>query len=317
MSKGGNPSSATNRHLKPVAAHNTYPKSPLAKIEILPALISFDGPRYTQRVVVEGTFADGHQEDLTSQATIASSNPRVAKVDTDRLAVPQNNGEAIISASFGGHKTAAPVNVRDYAAPSTWSFRNDVLPVMTKVGCNSGPCHGAAAGKNGFKLTLRGYDPETDYLTLTHQALARRTERMEPAQSLILLKPTLTLQHGGGKRFAVGSPEYQVMSGWIAQGMPAPQDSEARVRDIRVLPPEASLRPGAEQQLIVTASFTDGHVEDVTRWTKFDSGDEGVATVDNNGHVTMHGYGEAPVTVWYQSRVTFSRFRVPLPIKLK
>ena len=76
------------------------------------------------------------------------------------------------------------MNVKDFAAAPAWSFRNDVLPVMTKMGCNSGPCHGAAAGKNGFKLTLRGYDPETDYYTLTHQALARRTERMEPAQEL-------------------------------------------------------------------------------------------------------------------------------------
>jgi hypothetical protein len=192
-----------------------------------------------------------------------------------------------------------------------------VLPVMTKMGCNSGPCHGAAAGKNGFKLTLRGYDPETDYFTLTHQALARRTERMEPAKSLILLKPTLTIPHGGGRRFSTGSPEYQVISGWIAQGLPAPEDSDARVTAIQVLPHEASLRPGAEQQLVVTAVFSDGRREDVTRWAKYDSGDEGVATVDNNGRVTMHSYGEAPVTVWYQSHVTFSRLRIPYPYHLQ
>ena len=118
---------------------------------------------------------------------------------------------------------AFPSRIKNFTAPAVWSFRNDVQPVLTKMGCNSGPCHGAAAGKNGFKLTLRGYDAEADYLTLTHQALARRTERMEPAKSLILLKPTLTIPHGGGKRFAVDSPEYQVVSGWIAQGMPAPE----------------------------------------------------------------------------------------------
>ena len=95
--------------------------------------------------------------------------------------------------------------------------------------------------------------------------------------------------------------------------MPAPKDSDARVTKIEVFPGEASLRPGAEQQLVVTANFSDGHNADVTRWAKYDSGDEGVATVDNYGHVTMHSYGEAPVTVWYQSHVTFSRLRIPFP----
>jgi hypothetical protein len=314
---GPKPQARAAQPLEPVPAHATEAGSPLVGIAILPGSFSIVGPRYEQRVVVEGTFADGHQEDVTSQAEIATSNARVVIVDAGHLAHPQGDGRATITATVGGHRAAASVTVKNFSVPFVWSFRNDVLPVMTKMGCNSGPCHGAAAGKNGFKLTLRGYDPETDYYTLTHQALARRTERIEPAKSLILLKPTLTIPHGGGRRFAVGSPEYQVLSGWIAQGMPAPAESDARVTRIDVLPAEASLRPGAEQQLIVTASFSDGHQQDVTRWAKFDSGDEGVATVDNNGHVTMHGYGEAPVTVWYQSHVTFSRLRIPFPYRLQ
>src|SRR5690348_3472729 len=318
MSKSGSNSSASaGKHLEPVAAHNTYPKVPLLKIEILPSSISIEGPRYNQRLVIEGTFADGHQEDVTSQATITSSNSKVAIVDKDNYAVPQSDGQTTFTAIVSGRKANASLAVHDFSAATTWSFRNDVLPVMTKVGCNSGPCHGAAAGKNGFKLTLRGYDPRTDYFTLTHQALARRTERMAPAQSLILLKPTLTIPHGGGRRFPVGSPEYQIISGWIAQGMPAPQDSDARVTKIQVLPNEASLRPGAEQQLLVTAIFSDGHTEDVTRWTKFDSGDESVASVDANGHVTMHSFGEEPVTAWYQSHVAFARVRIPFPYQLE
>ncbi|MGA8593175.1 MAG: DUF1549 domain-containing protein [Bryobacteraceae bacterium] len=302
---------------EPVANPVTYPKVALTKVEILPSSIEFVGPRYSQRLVVEGTFADGHQEDLTSQAQIVSSNSKVALVDKGDFVQPRGDGHATIAATVQGHQAGVALDVKDYSAVMPWSFRNDVLPVMTKVGCNSGPCHGAAAGKNGFKLTLRGYDPETDYYTLTHQALARRTERMEPAESLILLKPTLTIPHGGGRRFLVGSPEYQVISGWIAQGMPAPQESDARVTSIEVQPHEASLRPGAEQQLVVTAVFSDGRREDVTRWAKYDSGDEGVATVDNDGHVTMHSYGEAPVTVWYQSHVTFSRLRIPYAYQLQ
>jgi hypothetical protein len=289
----------------------------LAKISILPSSVSITGPHYGQRVVVEGIFADGHQEDLTSMTIVAIANPTVASLDSDETVRPVGDGETTITATLQGRRASAPLTVKDYSTATTWSFRNDVLPVMTKVGCNSGPCHGAAAGKNGFKLSLRGYDPVTDYFTLTHQALARRTDRLEPAKSLILLKPTLTISHGGGRRFDVGSPEYKILSGWLAQGMPAPEDSDPVVKEIQVLPREASLVPGAEQQLIVTAVFSDGRTADVTRWAKYDSGDEGVASVDNLGHVTMHGYGEAPVTVWYQSHVTFSRLRIPFPYKIE
>ncbi|HUB28989.1 MAG TPA: DUF1549 domain-containing protein [Terracidiphilus sp.] len=315
---------ASNRRAtaKPVVAGKATAKAQetslarLTKIAVLPASIAMTGPHAAQRIVVEGTFADGHEEDLTSRATLAISNATVAKVDPGAVVHPAADGEAQLSATVQGHRATASLKVTEFATATAWSFRNDVLPVMTKVGCNSGPCHGAAAGKNGFKLTLRGYDPIADYYTLTHQALSRRTDRLEPARSLILLKPTLTIPHGGGRRFDVGSQEYNVIAGWIAQGMP-PQASDAVVKAIEVQPHEASLAPGAEQQLVVTAVFSDGHTADVTHWAKFDSGDEGVATVDNDGHVTMHGYGEAPVTVWYQSHVAFSRVRIPFPAKLE
>src|SRR6185437_1007163 len=159
-----------------------YPKSALAKIDILPASIALVGPRYSQRLVVEGTFADGHQEDLTAQAQITSSDGNIASVDKDDFVQPRAGGHTTIAATVEGQRANASVDVKDYSKIQPLSFRNDVLPVMTKMGCNSGPCHGAAAGKNGFKLTLRGYDPEMDYFTLTHQALARRTEQMEPAK---------------------------------------------------------------------------------------------------------------------------------------
>jgi hypothetical protein len=315
--KSASKTSTPAKVIPPIPDHGSYPNTALAKVEILPSSFEIVGPHYRQRLVVEGTFADGHQEDLTSKAQLAISDDKIAVIDKGNFVQPRADGHAMIAATVGSLRASASLDVKDFSAMMPWSFRNDVLPVMTKVGCNSGPCHGAAAGKNGFKLTLRGYDPETDYFTLTHQALARRTERMEPAKSLILLKPTLTIPHGGGRRFLVGSPEYQVISGWIAQGMPAPEESDARVTGIEVQPHEASLRPGSEQQLVVTAEFSDGRKEDVTRWAKYDSGDEGVATVDDNGHVTMHSYGEAPVTVWYQSHVTFSRLRIPYPYRLQ
>jgi hypothetical protein len=295
----------------PVAAHRQGAKAALRQIVILPSDITLRGSRASQRLLVQALWADGHQQDITGEAKISSSNSRIVSVGEDNVAVPRGNGETTIRASFAGQVATAHVRVENFDAPFTWSFRNHVLPVMTKMGCNSGACHGAAAGKNGFKLTLRGYDPEIDYYTLTRESLGRRTTQLEPAKSLILLKPTLAIAHGGGQRFPVDSLEYQVVSGWIAAGMPPPRDSDARIQELEVLPREASLVLGAEQQLLVRARFSDGHVEDVTRWAKFTSSDDGVATVDGDGHVRMRGHGEAAISVWYLSLVSFARVRVP------
>ena len=300
----------------PVASHLSTKPPTLKQISILPASITLTGPSAAQRLLVQGLFEDGHEEDLTSRAKLSSSKPAVASIENGFVR-PMADGQARVVAAFQGHQAEAQVEVKDSSTPLVWSFRNQVLPVMTKMGCNSGACHGAAAGKNGFKLTLRGYDPELDYLTLTRQALGRRTERLEPAKSLILLKPTLTISHGGGQRFPVGSPEYEVISGWIAEGMPPPSDSDPRIQGLEVMPREASLSAGAQQQILVGARFSDGHTEDVTRWAKFSSGDMGVANVDDWGRVKMTGYGEVPVTVWYQSRVAFVRLRVPFPVALE
>lgn len=195
-----------------------------------------------------------------------------------------------------------------HAAPS---FRNDVLPVLTKAGCNQGACHGALAGKNGFKLTLRGYDPEVDYDTLTRQALGRRVNLSEPAQSLILLKPTFGLPHGGGQRFKTDSPEYKIILDWIAAGAPPPADSDLVVTGLEVTPPSARLEPGASLNLAVRARYSDGAPRDVTRWVKFSSSDEGVATVDDLGQVKTVGRGETAITLWYSSKVLYSRVTVP------
>jgi Protein of unknown function (DUF1553)/Protein of unknown function (DUF1549) len=203
------------------------------------------------------------------------------------------------------------VHVKNAQAAHVWSFRNDVIPVMSKVGCNSGACHGAAAGKNGFKLTLRGYDPEEDYNTLTRQSIARRVSLSEPAQSLMLLKPTFAVPHGGGKRFGTDSLEYRVIAEWIAAGAPRPSDGDATVTGLEVFPATAVLKLGAEQQIVVLAKYSDGRLRDVTRWVRYGSSDEGVASVDDFGHVKMNGSGEAAITLWYASRVLYARMGVP------
>ncbi len=194
-----------------------------------------------------------------------------------------------------------------------WSFRNHVMPVLTKLGCNQGACHGAAAGKNGFKLTSRGYDPELDYQVLTRQSLGRRINKVEPAKSLMLLKATMAIGHGGGKRMDVDSLEYRVLSEWIAAGISAPTETDTRIKSIEVTTTDAT---NNEVQLRVKAAFDDGHSEDVTRWVKYAVADASVATVDEAGKVKLIGHGETAVTAQYQSAVAFTRVTNAFPNKI-
>jgi hypothetical protein len=201
-------------------------------------------------------------------------------------------------------------------APGPVSFRNHVIPVLTKAGCNSGACHGAAAGKNGFSLTLRGYDPAADYDAITRQAGGRRVNKLEPARSLLLLKPTEVVPHVGGRRFEPDSPEYDVLSRWITSGMPAPRDTDARLLGIDVTPADQTLTPGATTTLHVNARYSSGIVEDVTRWSRFGSADETVAHVDAQGLVTVKGPGETAVSVNFLTGVALTRVRSPFPAEV-
>lgn len=284
--------------------------SAAGNLTILPGTIELNGPEARHHLLAEAALGD-HQEDWTRKAEWRSSNPKVAIVDASGEVRPMGDGQATITASADGRSANATVRVKDSQTPYTWNFRNDVIPVMTKVGCNQGACHGALSGKNGLKLTLRGYDPDLDYDTLTRQSAGRRIDPEEPARSLMLLKPTAMVPHGGGRRFDSKSLEYKILSGWIAEGMPRPHDDDPQVASLEVLPAAARLSPGAEQQLVVRAKYSDGQVRDVTRWVKFSSSDEGVASVDDLGHVKMNGTGEAAITLWYSSRVLYARVTVP------
>ena len=282
-----------------------------ADLALLPDSAALQGSRATQQFLVQAKFPDGHEEDLTRGASYTSSDPKVVTVDASGVVHAVADGEAVITARVGVRRASATVSVRGSQRPYVPSFANHIEPVLTKAGCNSGACHGAAAGKNGFKLTLRGYDPDVDYLVLTRQALGRRINRIEPARSLILLKPTLTIAHGGGRRFDVQSREYEILSSWIAAGTPPSAPEEPALHHLEVFPKHANLAPEAEQQIVVIAHFSDGHSEDVTRWTLYNSSDANVATVKDAGSVKMQGRGEAAISVYYLSKVASASVSVP------
>ncbi len=206
----------------------------------------------------------------------------------------------VLGCCLGSVWGAELVPAQSVAEPT---FRNHVQSVFTKAGCNMGACHGAASGKNGFYLSLRGYNDDADWLAITRNAGGRRLDLAVPGKSLLLLKATGTVPHKGGKRFEVGSPEYLTLANWIAAGAPGPKETDPRLARLEVLPSHSRLQPSAKQRVQVRAHFTDGRVEDVTRWVKYTSANDAVANVGDDGEVQVIGFGEAGISAWYLSQL--------------
>ena len=293
-----------------------------AAIVVLPSELTLAGSEGSHELLVLFAAAVDHANDSANatsnvktaqpatDAKLTSSNPEVVRVEERRL-IPLANGRAVVTATLNGQSASSRVTVVGMDHPHAWSFRNHVQPVLAKSGCNSGACHGALAGKGGFRLSLRGYDPATDFFNITRQARGRRVELSDPGRSLILTKPTGAIPHKGGVRFDADSPEYRILSEWIATGAQGPRAEDASLERLEVLPNDSLLAKGDHQRLLVRAHYTDGHVEDVTRWAKFTSADETVATVDHTGHVDIIGHGAGAVTAWFSSKIAIARVTSP------
>jgi hypothetical protein len=189
--------------------------------------------------------------------------------------------------------------VRQFTPRTEVSFRNDVMAVLSKAGCSAGTCHGNKNGKGGFKLSLRGQDPELDYVTLTHDVFGRRVNPFAPEQSLILLKPTTQVAHEGGQRFKKGSEEYEILHRWIAEGVSNDVASAPKLEEIEVTPMEKVLiEPASEVQLQVRANFSDGTHRDVSSTAVYEPANS-LAKVSHDGLVDRQGFGESTVLVRY------------------
>jgi hypothetical protein len=202
------------------------------------------------------------------------------------------------------------VSVASAEAPS---FRNTIQPILTRYGCAMGACHGAAAGQGGFRLSLRGFDDEGDWLSITRSANGRRLTLEDPARSLFLLKAVKAVPHKGDKRFEMDSPEYQAIVDWIAAGAPGPQADDPRIVSLQVSEPHLIAELGKSVPLKVTATFSNGRREDVTRWAKYNASHASVATVDDDGLVKVTGAGEGTVSAWYLSQLAVATVTVPQP----
>lgn len=195
------------------------------------------------------------------------------------------------------------------AAPSQRSFTNDILPMLTRHGCNSGNCHGKAVGQNGFKLSLFGFDPRQDHAAIVHEALGRRVSPGAPDDSLLLLKATSKLAHGGGQRFNSSSLAYRRLRQWIDKGAPWGPATEPTDVKLEVTPAELIVQTAAEQPLRVIVHYSDGATRDVTTWARFDCQQPELLTVSPDGLVKTSGRsGEGVVMVRYQNSVGMAKF---------
>jgi hypothetical protein len=279
-------------------------------LTILPKTVSLTGPHARQQLLVE-ELKDGKLfGQVTQGVTFDSSDLKVVRVKNG-VAFPVGNGEAILTAKSGNRTASVSVKVDQQESKIGWSFRNHVQSILAKTGCNSGACHGAASGKNGFKLSLSGYNPQADFQTITRQSRGRRVVPSDPGRSLLLTKPTGAIPHKGGVRFDVDSQEYRVLSDWLAAGHPGPRDDDPRMTRLELLPKSNILIRDAIQQMIVLAHFSDGHVEDVTRWVKYSSTNLSVAKIDDFGKVNVTGNGEGAIVAWYLSTNVIASLTVP------
>ncbi|HEX3872260.1 MAG TPA: DUF1549 domain-containing protein, partial [Pirellulales bacterium] len=271
----------------------------LIRIEALPKKIELSHPYDYAQLLLTAVAGGGERFDVTRLATVATEDGLVT-VNDRRLMRPQSDGQGVLHCEILGQSLDVPVVVTGKKDPHPVSFIREVQPAMSKLGCNQGTCHGAAQGKNGFKLSLRGYDPLFDHTALTDDLAGRRFNRAAPDQSLMLLKPCGGVPHVGGVLTKPGEPYYEMFRAWISQGVKLDIDSP-RVVKIEVLPknPQVAL-PGMKQQIVVMAHYSDDSVRDVTAEAFVESSSTETVVVDKQGLATAERRGEAAMLARYE-----------------
>jgi hypothetical protein len=272
-------------------------------ISVRPAEIVLHGRRDTQRIQVTGLHGSLLESDLTALAAFESLDPAVASVTADGLVIPRGPGRATLVIRYAGHEQRASVRVECFAAEPPIDFRTEVIAALGRGGCNQGACHGSPQGKGGFRLSLRGFDPERDYVTLTRETFGRRTDVLAPAESLVLKKATVRVPHQGGRRFDRDDAALRLLHDWIVQGC-RPSPSASVLSGVEVLPARRDLNPSSPtQQLVVRAHFDGGSVRDVTDLAVFSSSNERDAPVTPRGLVEFRRTAETVILVRYLGRI--------------
>lgn len=285
----------------------------IVKVRVDPNRLSLTGSGCRFSLLVSGQTSRGEVVDLTRAAAYVSRDPALVEIGPDGVAQSVADGQTRIEVIAAGKSLVIPVEVSGSHQARSPHFENDILPILSRFGCNSSGCHGKAEGQNGFKLSIFGFDPRADRVALLEEGRGRRIFPAAPDESLMLKKATGSVPHGGGVRIQRASPEYRMLREWIAAGAPEGDPAAPRVASIRVTPRERRLQPRDSQQLRVVARYTDGREVDVTAHAKFQSNREELAGVDNFGLVTAGEHpGEAAVMAAYMNEVDVFRALIPV-----
>lgn len=292
-----------------------------SRFAVLPAEVQLTGNYAQAQLLVSAVGSDGtpskQSADLTHGASYQSSDAKVVTVNESGRLLAHGDGTAKIVVAIGDATQEIPVAVSGVQAAAKLEYLEHVVPILSKAGCNAGACHASQFGKGGFKLTVFGFDPNADYAQIVRDREGRRVDRIHPENSLLLLKPTLAVPHGGSKRLEAGSLDHQMLAAWLAGGAPGPDNKAPTVASIRVLPRERVGEEGFAQQLQVMATYSDGRQKDITAWARYDSMDDAVVKVTPEGRYTTIGRGQASVMVRFDGQADISMALVPYSSKIE
>ena len=270
------------------------------ELTVQPAAVTLVGVRDARQLVVTGKFADGSRRDLTRVATVKVASPGVVNVQEGLFLRPARDGSTTLTLAVGAKSLAVPVTVGGTATPTPVSFRREVVAALNVGGCNAGACHGTPSGKNGFKLSLRGFDPAADLAQLTREQFGRRADALHPEASLMLLKGLAKVPHEGGARLSTASYPTEMIRAWLAAGAKDDAPGLPAVTALEVMPGARVLTaPAKSQQLAVVATFADGSKRDVTRLTNLSSSEPLIAEVGPTGFVEFKRPGEVAILARY------------------
>ena len=280
----------------------------LLSLSLHPQAVTLRGQGSSQQFLLTGTYSNGIERDFSRQGRFSLSNPRLARVNGRGQVFLLADGEVRLTAAFGGLSVESTITAQASAKTRDPSFALDLEGIFTRQGCNDSHCHGSVKGRGGFKLSSQAGNPREDYRWIVRggtfqiyspESAGSETSRVRPEapeQSLLLLKPTLQLPHGGGQRLEPGGPQHQALLQWINQGTPYGKTSPEIVR-LEVMPRQTVLEPEQSQQLVVTAWLSDGTREDFTRRVRYRSTAEEVVEVDADGLIQSRKPGESTILV--------------------
>jgi hypothetical protein len=271
------------------------------------------GPTNRMQLLVSASYDSGQTRDWTSRVRYAVEPAGIVEVQQDGLVTPLADGSAVIHVSADGLSAKMPIAVERFANPPQVNFGNEIVPIFTKMSCNSGGCHGKSGGQNGFALSLLGFEPQQDYSYIVKEARGRRVFPAAPEKSLLLAKATGFVPHGGGARIHTDSDEYRLLRLWIEQGMPYGQPEDPTLVSVEVLPKSRTMELTGQQQLKVIAHYSDGAQRDVTRQARYTANNTDMAEVSEMGRVSLTGSpGVVAVMVRYQGQVDAFLASIPL-----